>query len=80
MEAAPTAAPATEMNTRDVGIALGEAMIGRTFHSFDWNMAVPEIAPTGARMVTEVDVSDASNPLVTMETGEVFRITITRFR
>ena len=72
------------MHTKDLGIAIRDALdlLGE-IEAHDWDNAkaieetgeVPMLEP---EMINDTDVSDASNPIIEMESGARFRLTITR--
>ena len=64
-------------HTNDIGIMLSEILPTAQVETFDWqNDEAPSLHRT--ETVACVDVSDASNPIVELGSGERFQITITR--
>lgn len=64
-------------HTNDIGIMLSEILPTGQVETFNWQDAEASSLHR-AETVACVDVSDASNPIVELGSGERFQITITR--
>lgn len=66
------------IHTNDIGIAIRDALaLLPSVETFDWTD--PECPSAGSMDIgPEIDASDASNLIITMANGAVFRVSIVR--